>query len=316
MRPTSFLTAAALGAVAFAGCRGCESEKPPIHLIRNMDTQEKGKAYRKDTSGVFADGRVWRLPVEGTVAVGHLDEDDVLHQGLAAPADGGALEPTKAFPDTVKVDGKIPDTLADRGRARYQIYCAPCHGAAGDGKGAVAGVALDGGPRLVVPPPSFVDERRRGLLAGQMFAAITYGVNNGNMGSYAAQIPVEDRWAIIAHIRRDIQKQDYEGGEAPVAVAVGSTATVATGEALYKAKGCNACHSLDGSRVVGPSFKGLWGRVEGTSAGDVTVDDAYFKESILQPMAKVVNGYPPAMPAFALSDIEIQSLALYVQTLK
>lgn len=316
MRSTSFLTVVALGAVSFAGCRGCESEKPPVHLIRNMDTQEKGKAYRKDTSGVFPDGRVWRLPVEGTVAVGHLDEDDVMYQGLADPMDGGALEPTKNFPDEVKVDGKIPDSLADRGAGRFAIYCAPCHGPLGDGKGPIAGVALDGGPRLTVPPPSFNDERRKGLLAGQMFAAITNGVNAGNMGSYAAQIPVEDRWAIIAYIRRDIQKQDYEGGEAPVAVAVGDQATAETGAALYKAKGCNACHSVDGSKLVGPSFKGLWGKTESTSAGDVVVDDAYFKESVLQPMAKVVNGYPPAMPPQTLTDIEIQSLALYLQTLK
>lgn len=322
MRSTSIFTVAALGAVAFAGCRGCESEKPPVHLIRNMDTQEKGKAYRKDAwgtdggPGVFADGRQWRLPVEGTVAIGHLDEDDVLHEGLADPMDGGALEPSKLFPEALKVDGKIPDSLADRGAPRFAIYCAPCHGKLGDGKGPVAGVALDGGPRLTVPPPSFNDERRKGLLAGQMYAAIKNGVNNGNMGSYAAQIPVEDRWAIVAYIRRDIQKQDYEGGEAPVAVAVGPKATAETGAALYKAKGCNACHSVDGSKIVGPTFKGLWGKTEATSAGDVTVDMAYFKESILQPMAKVVKDYPPAMPPQTLTDIEIESLALYVQSLK
>ncbi|MEW5741790.1 MAG: c-type cytochrome [Myxococcota bacterium] len=315
MRSSSLFFAAALAAVSFAGCRGCESDKPPVHLIRNMDTQEKGKAYRKDWSGVFPDGLQWRLPVEGTVAQGHLNDDDTLHDGLADPLDGGALEPSKAFPDVLKVDGKIPDSLADRGKIRYQIYCAPCHGKEGDGKGTVAGAALDGGPRLTVPPPSFTDDRRKSLLAGQLYAAIKNGVNPPNMGSYAAQIPTEDRWAIVAHIRRDIQKQPYESGGVEQ-VVVGDKATAETGAGLYKSKGCNACHSIDGSKLVGPSFKGLWGKTEATSAGDVVVDAAYFKESILQPMAKTVNGYPPAMPPQQLSDIEIESLALYVQTLK
>ena len=59
------LMSALVAAAAFTGCRGWESEQPPIHLIHNMDTQEKGKAYRRDTSGLFADGRMMRAPVEG-----------------------------------------------------------------------------------------------------------------------------------------------------------------------------------------------------------------------------------------------------------
>lgn len=314
MRSTLFITTALAGLLLLPGCRGCESEKPPVHLIRNMDTQEKGKAYRKDTSGVFADGRVWRLPVDGTVAVGHLDDDEVLADGLMQPEDGGAAEPTIAFPEAVKVDGKVPDALADRGHGRYDVFCAPCHGVAGDGKGPVAGLALDGGARLTVPPPGFTDERRMGLLAGEIYAAIKHGVNAGNMPSYAAQIPVEDRWAIVAYIRRDFQKQDYEAGEAKAAVVV-SAASAEAGEALYKAKACNACHSIDGTRLVGPSFKGLWGHEVATNVGTVTVDDAYFRESVLQPMAKIVDGYPPAMPPQQLNDLEIESLALFIQTL-
>ena len=58
-----------VGALGLVGCRGGESEKPPVHLIKNMDTQEKGKAYRKDSTGLFADGRMMRAPVEGTVAI-------------------------------------------------------------------------------------------------------------------------------------------------------------------------------------------------------------------------------------------------------
>jgi cytochrome c oxidase subunit II len=91
--------------------------------------------------------------------------------------------------------------------------------------------------------------------------------------------------------------------------------SVAAGNWLYKNRGCNACHSLDGSKIVGPSWKGLYGKVEATSAGDVTVDDAYIKESILDPKAKLVNGYGPVMPPppTPFTDKELQSLILFIK---
>ena len=163
MRSIQVSLLALCGGLSLGACRGGDSEQPPVHIIHNMDTQEKGKAYRRDTSGLFADGRVMRAPVEGTVAQGELDDDDVLYEGV-----NEKKEPTKAFPDAVKTDGKIPDSLADRGHLRYNIYCTPCHGAEGDGHGAVAGLALDGGPRLLVPPPAFTSERLMGMVAGYL----------------------------------------------------------------------------------------------------------------------------------------------------
>ncbi len=304
-----------------AGCRGGDSEEPPVHLIHNMDVQEKGKAYRKDTSGLFADGRVMRAPVEGTVATGSSFGNNVVVtlDQLNTDAhfeDGVDGKDNMTFPAAVKVGGEIPDTLADRGRSRYQIYCSPCHGATGDGKGTVAGLALDGGPRLTVPPPAMTDERVTGAVAGRIYAAIKNGVNNGNMPSYASQIPVEDRWAIIAYIRRDIQKQPYEGGEAIKDTGVITVASLEAGKALYKSKICFSCHSIDGSKIVGPSFKGLYGSKQPTDKGEVVADDAYLKESMLQPAAKIVTGYPPAMPQLGLTDIEVQSLTLFIASLK
>jgi mono/diheme cytochrome c family protein len=306
--------------LGLAGCRGGDSEDPPVHLIHNMDTQEKGKAYRKDTTGLFADGRIMRAPVEGTVARGvsfgnvqvtldQLNTDTHFEDGV----DG---KDNKTFPASVKVDGKIPDSLAERGKGRYQIYCAPCHGAAGDGKGPVAGLALDGGPRLQIPPPAMTDERVTTAVAGRIYAAMKVGVNNGNMPSYASQIPTEDRWAIVAYIRRDLQKQDYEGGEAPVAVDMTKGASAEVGKVLYKTKICFSCHSIDGSRVVGPTFKGLYMSKQPTDKGEMVADDAYLKESMLQPMAKIVTGYPPAMPVLALTDDEVKSLTMYIASLK
>ena len=93
-------------------------------------------------------------------------------------------------------------------------------------------------------------------------------------------------------------------------------ASAEAGAQLYKAKTCNACHTLDGTKLVGPTFKGVWGRAEETSGGPITVDLAYLKESVLTPMAKIVNGYPPAMPPQVLTDLELESIALFMQTLK
>jgi mono/diheme cytochrome c family protein len=294
-----------------AGCRGWETEERPVHLIKNMDTQEKGKAYRRDSTGLFADGRMMRPPVEGTVAQGQLGDDLLLEEGI-----DDAAQPSKAFPADVK--SKWDENVA-RGQNRYGIYCAPCHGGALDGKGTVAGLALDGGPRLTVAPPSLHLERiAKDMVVGKMYSAIRNGVNDGNMPSYASQIPVADRWAILAYVKSEQMKKDPSVQQEPggVAVVEVKTASAEAGAALYKSKGCNACHSIDGAKIVGPTFKGLWGRSEDTSAGAVTVDDAYFKESVLQPMAKIVTGYPPAMPPQQVTDLELQSLALYVQTLK
>jgi cytochrome c oxidase subunit II len=91
------------------------------------------------------------------------------------------------------------------------------------------------------------------------------------------------------------------------------------GEKLYEAKGCNACHSLDGSAKVGPSFKGIYGRSEVFTDGSKGVaDDNYLRESILMPQAKVVAGYPPVMPSFQgqLNDKQIAAIIEYMKTLK
>ena len=312
-----FLLGALAASSFLSGCRGGESEDPPIHLIHNMDTQEKGKAYRRDTSGLFADGRVMRLPVEGTVAQGQLNEDDVKFRGVGAEGN-----PTHEFPADLKAREGGLDALAERGAARFAIYCAVCHGPTGGGDGpATKRTAEDA--KFQVPPPSLKDDRIKEMLAGKIFAAITYGVNNGNMGSYASQIPVEDRWAIVAHIRKNVQGGlDYETKGGPAMVVDKTVASADVGKAIYLGKydakfgACSACHTLDGNKLVGPTFKGLWGRREKTNAGEVDVDAAYVKESILQPMAKVVEGYPPAMPPYAFNELELESINLFLQQQK
>lgn len=91
------------------------------------------------------------------------------------------------------------------------------------------------------------------------------------------------------------------------------------GKQLYTQRGCNACHSIDGTRIVGPTWKGLWEKEEVMQDGQkVAVDENYVRESILEPNAKIVNGYPPVMPSFkgVVSDEEISAIIAYMKTLK
>ncbi len=83
---------------------------------------------------------------------------------------------------------------------------------------------------------------------------------------------------------------------------------------MAQTKGCVACHSIDGSPSVGPTWKGLYGKTETLADGKtVVVDDAYLKESIRQPAAKIVKGFPPVMPASELSDQEMAALIAFIK---
>ncbi|MGH7850118.1 MAG: cytochrome c oxidase subunit II [Thermodesulfobacteriota bacterium] len=102
-------------------------------------------------------------------------------------------------------------------------------------------------------------------------------------------------------------------------VGVVSLPPAELGEKIYKEKGCNACHSLDGSKIVGPSFKGIFGHtVELQDGSTVDVDENYIRQSILEPQAQVVKGFAPVMPSFKgiLSDEDVTALVAYIKTLK
>jgi cytochrome c oxidase subunit 2 len=116
-----------------------------------------------------------------------------------------------------------------------------------------------------------------------------------------------------AQMKKDSSVPQEPGG---VVIVASKDPTAEFGAGLYKVKGCNACHSLDGSKIVGPTFKGVWGKTEKTDKGDVTVDLAYLTESVLQPTAKIVDGFPPAMPPQQLNELEIKSIGLFLETLK
>lgn len=96
--------------------------------------------------------------------------------------------------------------------------------------------------------------------------------------------------------------------------------TVGCGHKLAQDNGCLACHSLDGTKIIGPSWQGLYGKTETFTDGTTTVvDDAYIIESIRNPALKIVEGYPNGMPANAgekLSDEQLQFVIEFIKSLK
>ena len=149
-----------------AGCR------------QDMHDQPKFKPYAK--SDFFADERSARPPVDGTIARGHLRDDVVLYTGKAAG------KPVEAFPFAVSA------AVMERGHERFDIFCSPCHGRTGSGDGMIV-------RRGYRKPPTFHQDRLRQAAPGYVFDVITNGF--GAMPDYAQQIPVRDRWAIVAYIK-------------------------------------------------------------------------------------------------------------------
>lgn len=101
--------------------------------------------------------------------------------------------------------------------------------------------------------------------------------------------------------------------------AAADMTTVQLGEKLFTAQGCAGCHSVDGSKMIGPSLQGIYGRQEAMADGSsVAVDDNYIRESIEVPGAMIVAGFAGQMPPYQgrLKDAEISALIDYIKTLK
>ncbi|MBI4788458.1 MAG: cytochrome c [Chloroflexi bacterium] len=150
---------------------------------QNMTFQMMGSQPRYnplEPSNFFRDGQSAQQPVPDTVARGHLQDDSALFTGRVGNAN------VTTFPYPVTGD------ILLRGQQRFDIFCAPCHGRTGSGNGLVV-------QRGFPAPPTFHQERLRSAPVGHFFDVMTNGF--GRMPSYAEQIPVNDRWAIIAYIR-------------------------------------------------------------------------------------------------------------------
>ena len=154
-------------------------------------------------SDFFADDRSARLPVEGTVARGDLRDDTYFYTGKIGNAPGDYMPfPVKA------------EDLA-RGRERYNITCAPCHGRVGDGNGFIP-------TRGFRRPPSFHIDRLRKAPIGYLFDVDTNGF--GVMPDYAAQVVPRDRWCIAAYIKALQLSQNAASGDIPTGQKIPSPA--------------------------------------------------------------------------------------------
>lgn len=164
------------------------STAPPINPVPDMDDQARFRAQGE--TSLFADGRMTRSPIAGTVARGELRADSAFWTGK----DGDAFVARAP----IQADG----ALLDRGQQRYGIYCAPCHDYTGAGNGTVhqAGKRLAAlGQATWAPPTSLHDERLRTMTDGEIFDTIRVGKNN--MPGYGSQISARDRWAIVLYVR-------------------------------------------------------------------------------------------------------------------
>ena len=190
MNTSTYLFAAISAAALLSGCRGDRSADPPVQLERNMLHQERFDS--QSYTDFFPDHRTMRTPELGTVSREEYDSyfgDEAVRTGLT---DETTFVLT--IPQSVVAQRGGYDKLEARGQERFNIYCAPCHSRKGDGKGAVARV-----PNGFAKVSDLHDKAIREMPDGEIFATITRGVRT--MPSYAAQIPIQDRWAIVSYVR-------------------------------------------------------------------------------------------------------------------
>lgn len=165
---------AALAAALLAAAPGC------------TDMYDQPRYEPFEASPLFADGASARTPVAGTVPAGDarglpaVEDRELLLTGLK----DGQLSRTSPL--------AVDEALLSRGRQRYNIYCTPCHGQLGDGKGVIV-------QRGFSPPPNYTDPRLMEAPLGHFFEVISNG--HGAMYSFAARVAPQDRWAIAAYIR-------------------------------------------------------------------------------------------------------------------
>lgn len=158
---------------------GCHTDmwvQPKYHNPLEMEKSPSG-------TKIFADGAVSRPLVAGTIARGHLRENEVFYTGFQ----NGKLVDQIPIPVTKE--------LILRGQDRFQIFCTPCHGQLGNGKGMIA----QRGFELRRPVGNYHTDRLRRMPVGHFYDVMTNGY--GAMYSYASRIQPRDRWAIASYIR-------------------------------------------------------------------------------------------------------------------
>ena len=192
---------ATIAIVSLAGLRGIHSAKPPLEIF--VDMVRNPRYDPQHESDFYSDTRAARPPVPGTVPLGYGVPNAFLSTGAnnnKLDQEPGGFSDAPDYYNSGRIgdvygDGiplKVTREVLDRGRERFNINCAVCHGPVGLGNGITTQFGLVG-------VANFHDARIRTMPDGQIFNTITLGKNT--MGAYGSNISVEDRWAIISYIR-------------------------------------------------------------------------------------------------------------------
>ncbi len=318
---TTHIAVLLLISILMMGCRGQQTENPPIAPQQNMQFQERFNAQQENP--FFENNMSMRMPVEGTIARGKMRDNPTVYEGV--DDEGNYVEENPM---------DVTKSFLYRGKERYDIFCQACHGGTGDGRGIIMT-----GQYGYVPAPTFHRSASYEMTDGEFYSAIANGIRS--MPSYATQIPVEDRWAIVAYVRAlqrsqnipEAELEDYDIDIAELqeeyqariareearaeAMAVDEEEEVSAeiGEALYTRYACNTCHSVDGSRLIGPTFANLYGSERTFTDGTSQIaDEDYIYESIVDPSVLIVEGYDDIMQSYDyLSESELQSLVEFIK---
>ena len=177
--------------VGILGFRGSHFRKPPLYIFPDMEWQFKLRPQKPN--GFFTNGISSQLPVAGTIPRGAALQtaSGPVYPYEDAPVNTGRITGTTNFVELNPLP--ITAELLKRGQQRFTINCSPCHGQLADGNGITKKI----GAMLVVA--NLHDKRIVEMTDGELFYVISNGRNN--MGSYAANVTVADRWAVIAYLR-------------------------------------------------------------------------------------------------------------------
>ena len=171
---------------------GHMSRKPPLEVFPDMDRQAKLRP--QEPIDFFANGFSSQLPPAGTIARSEPIQtaNGAVYRFEDSPVNTGRITGTTNFIETNPLRRERRRCL-QRGRERFDIYCAPCHGTLGDGNGIIKKI----GDMPAVA--NLHDKRIVQMTDGEIFNTITYG--KGLMGAYGPLMPAQDRWAAVAYLR-------------------------------------------------------------------------------------------------------------------
>lgn len=202
--------------VGVLGFRGQKFSQPPFRIFPDMDEQDKLKPQKPEP--FFADGQGARHPVTGTQPRGFNEEGQTVIGGIHEPNFGGGTGYYvngnigeyfgTGMPEELGLTAENAPEFLRRGEERYGIYCLPCHGKSGDGQGITSHYGVPGIANFhTLKADTYPD--------GRLFYVLTHG--KGNMSGYGYNIPVRDRWAIVAYIRalQTAKEAPYEAVKGP-----------------------------------------------------------------------------------------------------